>query len=204
MNALIDSLGGSLATGLSISTAFKNHGKVNVHFVVLNASAATIVSLGAAHISIDAGAMYLEHQCSLAFFEWGCLDSAQFDTLIADCEKIKADLDKLDPNCAQLYVKRCKRKTEDLLVLMKVVDWLSPKEALNCGFVNEITDLEDESAPRLIDALTSVKDSFVIIVTIAAHHADSHYFCVVILMLCLIGVKIKGNFLRAFNQAGLM
>ena len=31
MNVLIDSLGGSLATGLSISAAFKNHGKVNVH-----------------------------------------------------------------------------------------------------------------------------------------------------------------------------
>ena len=52
INVLIDSLG-SLATGLSISAAFKNHGNVNVHFVGLNASAATIASLGAAHISID-------------------------------------------------------------------------------------------------------------------------------------------------------
>ena len=95
VNVLIDSLGGSLATGLSISAAFKNHGNVNVHFVGLNASAATIASLGAAHISIDAGAMYLVHQCSMAFFEWGSLNSAQFETLIADCEKIKADLDKL-------------------------------------------------------------------------------------------------------------
>ena len=39
VNVLIDSLGGSLATGLSISAAFKNHGQVNVHFVGLNASA---------------------------------------------------------------------------------------------------------------------------------------------------------------------
>lgn len=30
INVLIDSLGGSLATGLSISAAFKNHGSVNV------------------------------------------------------------------------------------------------------------------------------------------------------------------------------
>ena len=73
VNVLIDSLGGSLATGLSISAAFKNHGNVNVHFVGLNASAATIASLGAAHISINAGAMYLVHQCSMAFFEWGSL-----------------------------------------------------------------------------------------------------------------------------------
>ena len=66
VNVLIDSLGGSLATGLSTSAAFKNHGNVNVHFVGLNASAATIASLGAAYISIDAGAMYLVHQYSMA------------------------------------------------------------------------------------------------------------------------------------------
>jgi ATP-dependent protease ClpP protease subunit len=155
VNVLIDSLGGSLATGLSISAAFKNHGNVNVHFVGLNASAATIASLGAAHISIDAGAMYLVHQCSMAFFEWGSLNSAQFATLITDCEKIKADLDKLDLNCAQLYASRCKRKTEDLLALMKVGGWLTAKEALDWGFVDEITDLADEPAPKLTDALAS-------------------------------------------------
>lgn len=155
VNVLIDSLGGSLATGLSISAAFKNHGNVNVHFVGLNASAATIASLGAAHISIDAGAMYLVHQCSMAFFEWGSLNSTQFATLIADCEKIKADLDKLDLNCAQLYAARCKRKPEDLLALMKVGGWLTAKEALDWGFVDEITDLADEPAPKLTDALAS-------------------------------------------------
>ena len=169
VNVLIDSLGGSLATGLSISAAFKNHGNVNVHFVGLNASAATIASLGAAHISIDAGAMYLVHQCSMALFsalqsafgdnEWGSLNSDQFATLIADCEKIKADLDKLDLNCAQLYANRCKRKPEDLLSLMKVGGWLSAKEALDWGFVDEITDLEDEPAPRLTDALASAMAS---------------------------------------------
>lgn len=155
VNVLIDSLGGSLATGLSISAAFKNHGNVNVHFVGLNASAATIASLGAAHISIDAGAMYLVHQCSMAFFEWGSLNSDQFATLIADCEKIKADLDKLDLNCAQLYARKCRKPTADLLALMKVGGWLTAKEALDWGFVDEITDLADEPAPKLTDALAS-------------------------------------------------
>ena len=113
VNVLIDSLGGSLATGLSISAAFRNHGNVNVHFVGLNASAATIASLGAAHISIDAGAMYLVHQCSMALFsalqsafgdnEWGSLNSAQFATLIADCEKIKADLERSMGDLARYF-----------------------------------------------------------------------------------------------------
>ena len=155
VNVLIDSLGGSLATGLSISAAFKNHGNVNVHFVGLNASAATIASLGAAHISMDAGAMYLVHKCSMAFFEWGSLNSDQFATLIADCEKIKADLDKLDLNCAQLYARKCRKPTADLLALMKVGGWLTAKEALDWGFVDEITDLADEPAPKLTDSLAS-------------------------------------------------
>ena len=140
VNVLIDSLGGSLATGLSISAAFKNHGNVSVHFVGLNASAATIASLGAAHISMDAGAMYLVHKCSMAFFEWGSLNSDQFATLIADCEKVK-------------------RKPEDLLALMKAGGWLSAKEALEWGFVDEITDLADEPAPKLTDALASAMAS---------------------------------------------
>ena len=159
VNVLIDSLGGSLATGLSISAAFKNHGNVNVHFVGMNASAATIASLGAAHISIDAGAMYLVHKCSMAFFEWGSLNSDQFATLIADCEKIKADLDKLDLNVAQIYAKKCRKPTADLLALMKVGGWLTAKEALDWGFVDEITDLDDEPAPKLTDALASAMAS---------------------------------------------
>ena len=136
VNVLIDSLGGSLATGLSISVAFRNHGDVAVHFVGLNTSAATIASFGAAHISIDTGGMYLVHKCSTAFFEWSSLNSDQFATLIADCEKIKADLDKPnldkpDLNVAQLYAKKCHKSVADLLALMKVGGWLTAKEALD-------------------------------------------------------------------------
>ena len=53
VNVLIDSLGGSLATALSIVAAFRNHGNVDVHFVGMSASAATLASLRAKHISID-------------------------------------------------------------------------------------------------------------------------------------------------------
>ena len=155
VNVLIDSLGGNLATALSIAAAFKNHGKVSVHFVGMNASAATIASLGAAHISIDKNAMYLVHKCSTAFFEWGSLNADQFRTLIADCEKTAADLDKLDVNIASMYAGKCKKKTKCLLDLMKVGGWLSAKDALDWGFVDEITDLENEPAPVLTDAVAS-------------------------------------------------
>lgn len=121
----------------------------------MNASAATIASLGAAHISIDKNAMYLVHKCSTAFFEWGSLNADQFRTLIADCEKAAADLDKLDVNIASMYAGKCKKKTQCLLDLMKVGGWLSVKDALEWGFVDEITDLDDEPAPVLTDAVAS-------------------------------------------------
>ena len=152
VDVLIDSTGGSLATGLSISASFKQHGDVSVHYVGLNASAATIASMGAKHVSIDAGAMYLVHKVSVSFFDWSSKNADEFAQLIADCAKTKEDLDKLDLNVARMYAARCKRSTEELLALMKRGGWLSAEEALAWGFVDEITDAPEETAPVLTDA----------------------------------------------------
>ena len=152
---LIDSLGGQLNTALSISSAFRRHGNVRVHFVGMNASAATIASMGAKRITMDHSAMYLVHQCSQSFFEWGSMNATDMQNLINNLEKQKADLDKLDANVAELYAKRCKKKSADLLALMKVGGWLTAEEALAWGFVDELTDFEDESAPILTDALAA-------------------------------------------------
>ena len=100
VNVLIDSTDGSLATALSISSAFKRHGDVSVHFVGMNASAATIASLGAKHVSIDTAAWYLVHKCSNEFFKWSSLNADQMADLIAALEKQKSDLDKLDAGVA--------------------------------------------------------------------------------------------------------
>ena len=69
VDVLIDSLGGSVATALTIASAFRNHGDVHVHFVGMNASAATIASMGAKEITMDSSAMYLVHKCSAEFFQ---------------------------------------------------------------------------------------------------------------------------------------
>jgi ATP-dependent protease ClpP protease subunit len=159
VNVLIDSLGGSLATALSIASAFRNHGDVTVHFVGMNASAATIASLGAKHISIDASAMYLVHQCSMSVFEWDSLNATQFEQLIAKYQQTKADLDKLDLNVASMYASKCKKDTQALLDLMKVGGWLTAKEALEWGFVDEITDCAEDTAPKLTDELASAMAS---------------------------------------------
>ena len=155
VHVLIDSLGGRSNTALSIFSAFKRHGNVNVHFVGMNASAATIASLGAKHITMDTSAMYLVHKCSVGFFEWGQLNSDGLQVLIDNIEHQKADLDKLDANIAQMYATRCKKEPSELLDLMKAGGWLTAQEALAWGFVDELTDYEDEEAPVLTDTMAN-------------------------------------------------
>ena len=159
VHVLIDSPGGRSDTALSIFSAFKRHGNVNVHFVGMNASAATIASLGAKHITMDASAMYLVHKCSIGFFEWGQMNSDGLQALIDNIEHQKADLDKLDANIAQMYATRCKKEPSALLDLMKAGGWLTAKEALAWGFVDELTDYEDETAPVLTDAVANAMAS---------------------------------------------
>jgi ATP-dependent protease ClpP protease subunit len=154
VNVLIDSLGGSLATALSIASAFKRHGDVTVHFVGMNASAATVASLGAKHISMDSSAMYLVHKCSAQFFEWGNLNADQLAQLVGHCEDAINDLNKLDNNIAAMYAAKTSKPQADLLNLMKEGGWLNAKEAREWGFVDEITELNEEK-PVLTDAVAS-------------------------------------------------
>jgi len=159
VTVLIDSLGGSLATALSIAAAFRNHGDVTVHFVGFNASAATIASMGAQHISMDAHAMYLVHQCSTQFFEWASMNASDLQKRIEDLEKAKSDLEKMDANVASMYSAKCKKPCADLLMLMKQGGWLTAQEALDWGFVDELTDQAEDEKPILTDAVASAMAS---------------------------------------------
>lgn len=159
VDVLIDSLGGSLATGLSVAASFKQHGDVAVHFVGLNASAATVASLGAQHISMDAGAMYLVHKASIPFMDWSMKNSDDLAALIEALGKAKEDLDKVDVNIATMYARKCRKEVGELLDLMKRGGWLSAREALDWGFVDELTDVEEDPTPEITDAVASAMAS---------------------------------------------
>lgn len=140
VHVLIDSLGGSVADALSISSAFATHGNVHVHYRGMNASAATISSMGAKHISIDASALYLVHKCSFVIFEWDALNA---DELLAKAEEYKkkaADAEKIDITIATMYAKRCKKPMNELKDLMAEDKWLTAQEAKEWGFVDEVID----------------------------------------------------------------
>ena len=155
VHVLINSLGGDVATAFSIMAFFRNHGNVHVHYVGMNASAATVASLTAKHISIDANAMYLVHKCSSYVFEWDMMNADQLQQLIEKCEKAKNDLDKIDLNIASAYAARCKRDKAELLDLMKVGGWLTAQEALEWGFVDEITNEPEDEAPVIDEGVAN-------------------------------------------------
>lgn len=140
VHVLIDSLGGMVKDALSISSAFSAHGNVHVHYRGMNASAATISSMGAKHISIDASALYLVHKCSFTVFEWDALNADELIAKAEEYKKLAADAEKIDITIATMYAKRCKKPIDDLKALMAENKWLSAQEALEWGFVDEVVE----------------------------------------------------------------
>lgn len=150
---LIDSLGGRVDAALSISSLFKAHGDVHCHYVGMNASAATIASMGAKHVSIDAHALFLVHKCMNVVFEWDYMNADELAAHIEELQKMKKDQETIDGCIAGLYASRCKKTKDELLDLMKEGAWLTAKQALEWGFVDEITDDQEDSAPVMTDAV---------------------------------------------------
>lgn len=158
VHVLVNSLGGYTHEGLSISSLFKIHGNVHVHFIGQSASAATIAAMGAKKISIDADAMFLVHRCAGVVLEWAYMNTEQIDEFIAKLEKQKQEQSTIDNVVANLYSKRCKKSQEELLQLMSKDTWLTAREALEWGFVDEITDDADDKEP-LTDSTAAAMSS---------------------------------------------
>lgn len=152
VHVLVNSLGGYAHEGLSISSLFKLHGNVHVHFIAQNASAATIAAMGAKRITIDADACFLVHKCMNFVFEWDWLNADELDEHIKKLEKMKANQNVLDGCIAGLYAKRCKKSKDELLALMSKDTWMTAQEALEWGFVDEITDDPEDKTQGISDA----------------------------------------------------
>lgn len=150
VNVLIDSLGGYTATALSVSGAFRNHGNVNVTFRGMNASAATIASLGAKHIAMEEDALYLIHKCSVTVFEWASMNEEELKQHIEKLEHTRQNTMKIDVAVARAYAKRTGKTTEELLDLMSKELWLTAEEAKDYGFVDEIIKSEGKQKAEVV------------------------------------------------------
>lgn len=152
IHVLVNSLGGYAHEALAISSLFKLHGNVHVHYVGMNASAATIAAMGAKRITIDADACFLVHKCLNLVFEWDWMNADELSEHIKQLEKMKTNQDVLDGCVAGLYARRCKKSKDELLELMSKDTWMSAQEALDWGFVDEITNESEDKGIELSQA----------------------------------------------------
>ena len=151
VDVLISSTGGSLDTALKISAAFRMHGDVHVHFVGFNASAATIASMGAKHITMESCAFYLVHQCSQEIFLWDDMNKEDLQKLKDNIDKTIADLTTIDEQISALYASKTSKDINELTELMKKGGWLNAQQAKEWGFVDEIKDTEEVEPQQLSD-----------------------------------------------------
>lgn len=155
---LIDSLGGYTHTGLSVSSAFRNHGDVSVTFRGMNASAATIAALGAKHVAMEEDALYLIHKCSVTVFEWASMTEEQLKEHIEKLEHTRQNSMKVDIAVARAYAKRTGKTTDDLLSLMSKELWLTADEAKEYGFIDEVIKTEEKKSEVVLTS--SMEDKF--------------------------------------------
>ena len=153
VNVKISSLGGDLNHALDIMQQFIDHGDVTVYITGMSASAATVIALGAKRIKISQGAAILVHKCSNFIDAWGSYNADQMQQLIEQLTANKQENDNIDVILAQLYADRGHKSINEIMPVMKKGDWLSPQEALDLGFVDEIIPAfpEDKKQNRLDD-----------------------------------------------------
>ena len=124
VNVRVSSLGGSVDDAL--------YGYV--------ASAATILATGAKKTCMSQYAFYLIHKVSNWIDAWGNYNADQIQQLIDDLKANKLENDKMDLVLANLYANKCKKKVDEILPILKEGRWLTAKEALEYGFVDEIIE----------------------------------------------------------------
>lgn len=143
VNVKISSLGGDLDHGLDIRQQFIDHGNVTVYLSGFVASAATVIAMGAKRIVMSKYAMFLVHKCSNYIDVWGYYNADQMQNLIAELEANKKENDKIDVVLANMYADHCGKKVSDILEILRDGRWLTAQEALDLGFIDEISDSLD-------------------------------------------------------------
>lgn len=140
VDVLISSPGGSVDHGLAIMQQFIDHGDVTVYLSGMVASAATIIAMGAKRIVMSKGAAILIHKCSNYIDIWGQYNADQIQQLIEDLQENKSENDKIDAIIASVYASRSKKDLSVINPVLQKGGWLTPREALDLGLVDELSD----------------------------------------------------------------
>ncbi len=133
-----NSLGGSVNDALDISAQFESHGNVTVDLFSFNASAATVLTLGANKVRAHADSLYLIHKVMSWVDAWGMMNEDDIQSLIDQLEKEKKENEKITLVLARKYAAKTGKGITEILNLMKQETWLTANEAKEWGFVDEV------------------------------------------------------------------
>lgn len=126
----LNSPGGDVFDGIAIYNILKqNQAKTTVSIEGIAASIASVIAMAGDKINIAANAMMMIHPA------WGlAIGNAEEMRKTADM------LDKVDASILTTYVNRTGKDEKEIWQLMEAETWMTAQDALEKGFVDEITD----------------------------------------------------------------
>ena len=156
----VSSPGGFVDEGLTIYQLIKDHGNVNVHVLGMTASIATVLCMGAKHVTMSVGSTMLIHNASTGVTVWESANKEKLDLLIAKFQKQRDDLDTIDKVIASVYAQRCGKTSEEIVTQMNKGSWMTPEMALEMGLIDEIRDLDEEDSKRQTNLVKRFTNSY--------------------------------------------
>lgn len=147
INVRINSLGGDIFEGIAMYNLLKdNPANVTVKVDGIAASSASIIAMAGDKIIMPSNAMLMIHNC----WTYAIGNSAEL-------RKIADDMDKIMESAKNTYLNKCgeKIKKDELDTILDEETYLSAQEALDYGFIDEISN--EAADETVVDKI--VKDS---------------------------------------------
>lgn len=155
----VTSYGGDVNHALKIKDLFASHGDVTVEYIGLNASAATLIGHGAKKTVIHEDSLYLVHKPMVWVDTWGSMNEDELTAAIADLQAQKKDAETFTLVLAQDYVNSRGMDLKTVMDLMKEARWLSAKETVELGLVDELLSTKNKKPVITNQAVAIMKAS---------------------------------------------
>lgn len=149
INLRINSPGGSVFDGNAIYNTLRKH-KASVHVEIegIALSMGSVIAMAGDHISMAENALMMIHN------PWG--------GAIGDADELRktADvMDKTKQSILSAYVRKTGKPAEEISAMMDAESWFTAEEALEQGFVDEVTDQLEIAASFDPTKFTNIPDN---------------------------------------------